>query len=224
MDVVLGFPFRGVGERESIFSKVRPLVESMYPFSNVLVADSGHETFNRAATRNVIADWAIREQASVVVICDADSIPQEEVLRETIEMVYEDGQVRIPFDEVRVLPSNRFLRHPNRFEGIVPRLTYGPSCGGIYVLRPSLWRSLGGMDERIDGWGFEDRIFLCAINTFSEGPIFHVGNLYTVDHSRDIHNLKHPENNVLMDRYLAAEGNPSEFKLVSLGSNRFCTD
>jgi hypothetical protein len=221
---ILGFPYRATPERARIFELVEPLVRGMYDWDTVITRDSGHQTFNRAASRNMIAEYAMTVNVEVVVICDADSIPDPEILGETIDSVALHGGLRIPFDNVRVLPYNRFLRTPEKYATIKPRNEYGPSCGGIYILRPYLWKTLGGMDERIEGWGFEDQIFLSAVNTFDSGPIYHVGDLYNIDHPREKSVPEVAQNRALVDKYHAVEGKRDEFKLLQVGSNDFRPD
>jgi predicted glycosyltransferase involved in capsule biosynthesis len=221
MRVLLGFPFRGTGARATIFELVKPIVQGLYPFDECIVRDSTHDEFNRAASRNLIAQYAMDGQYNVCVICDADSIPDQDILREAIEECDKEGEVRIPFDIVKVLPMGRFVKNPTKYASLRQSRQYGPSCGGIYIFRPTIWRTLGGMDERIEGWGYEDRIFLSVLRTFNEGPIYHVGNLYNIDHQRDMSSLEYGPNRDLMERYLAAEGNQDAFKLISAGSNHF---
>lgn len=222
--VILGFPYRATQQRSQIFAHVREIVSAMYPFDEVIERDSGHPTFNRAASRNQVAAYAWMAKADAVVICDADSIPERDVLKETIDSVLSSGELRIPFDLVKVLPYNRFLRNPNQYSRVKPIKEYGPSCGGIYIFRPHLWITVGGMDERIEGWGYEDQIFLAAVNTYAGGPIYHVGNLYNIDHPRDLSSLNYAPNRELVDRYHAVEGKPNEFKAVAAGSNSLRPD
>jgi len=224
LSVILGFPYRATPQRAAIFDQVRPLVEGLFDFNEVVIMDSGHDRFNRAASRNMIARYAINKMVHVVVICDADSIPDREVLKEAILEAQGDSDLHVPFDTVRVLPYGRFFREPTKYARMRPISTYGPSCGGCYVLRPNLWQTIGGMDERIEGWGFEDQIFLAAVNTFAGGPVYHVGDLTTIDHVRDVSDDHTAQNGDLVDRYHSVEGNQDEFRKVSAGSNGFRPD
>src|SRR5690554_1258753 len=56
MRVLLGFHYRDDGSRrrEQIFGRVRPIVESLYSWDKVVVCDSGHTPYNRAASRNEV--------------------------------------------------------------------------------------------------------------------------------------------------------------------------
>lgn len=219
MDVTLAFIFRGEGSREHIFKQVKPIVSKLYNFDKIGVYDSLHDIFSRSGSRNL----AISENISsdVVVVCDADSIPIQDSLIQAIEGAYADRKLHIPFNFVKVLPYTRFLRDPERYEKCKVHYTYGPSCGGIYVVSPQTWIAIGGMDERVIGWGHEDQIFLAATNTFTGGPVFHEGTLYNINHHRDTSSTAIPENRELVDRYLAVQWKPEEFRLVQSGSNSF---
>lgn len=212
MDVTLAFIFRGEGVREHIFKQVAPIVSKMYPFSNVGVYDSLHNLFSRSASRNMAVGE--NRSASVVVVCDADSIPIQDSLVQAIEGAYADRKLHIPFNLVKVIPHGKFLRKPSSYHRIRPHYTYGPSCGGVYVCTPETWFEVGGQEERVQGWGHEDQIFYSALLTFDKGPIYHPGTLYNVNHHRDCSSMQIPENKDLVSRYLAAQGDPERFREV----------
>jgi len=216
MRVLLGFHYRDDGSRrrEQIFGRVRPIVESLYSWDKVVVCDSGHTPYNRAASRNEVVKIAEQENFDVAVICDADSIPHKDSLAQAIDYALRYERLTIPFDRVKVLPAVRFNARPDRYAKLKPLYEYGESCGGIYVCTPSLWRRLGGMEERVVGWGFEDQIILSASITFASGPVFIPGVLYTINHPRDASSLRIESNDQLIRRYHAAEGKPALFREI----------
>ncbi len=224
MRVLLGFHFRNdqSGVRGSIFDRVRPIVEDLYEWSGVIVADSGHPVYNRAASRNVIVREALKGEYDVVAIFDADSIPEQQALITAIREANQRNRIICPFNQVKVLSANTFLVKPKKYQRIKPVFEYGESFGGVYVTAPETWRYVGGMDERIEGWGFEDQILLSAAKTFLGGPAFVHGTLHNINHVRDMDSLKNDSNNALIRRYHAAEGKPDEFRAIQSGSNRFC--
>jgi hypothetical protein len=222
MRILLGFHFRdGDRYRGSIFSKVHPIVESLYPWDDIWVRDSGHDPYNRGASRNLIMMEAERAGFDVVVVCDADSIPERHALAEAISFAANNERLTIPFNQVKVLPANRFLVHPAKYRSIRPVYQYGESCGGIYVATPALWRLIGGMEERILGWGFEDQIILSGSITFAGGPHFVPGVLFNVNHPRDTSSLLIESNDALIRQYHAAEGDPEAFRRLQVGSNAY---
>lgn len=220
MNVSLAFIFRGEGMRRRIFDEVRPIVSDMYPFSNIGVYDSLHNIFSRAGSRNMAIEDNVT--ANVVVVCDADSIPIQDSLVQAIEGAYADRKLHIPFDKVNVIPYGKFTRNSVRYDKLRPHYSYGPSCGGIYVIRPEIWIEMGGQDERVIGWGSEDRIWYSTVRTYDRGPIYHPGTLYNINHPRDTRSAALPANLDLVAAYLAAQDNLDQLREVQRGSNRFC--
>jgi len=225
MKVVLGFLYRAEQRvREEIFHIVRPKVIEMYPWDGVIVEDSGSERFSRAGTRNLIVKKAHSMGADVVVICDADSIPEPYQLKMAIDQAYATGGMYIPFTKVTVIPHKGVYRSYQDYRSVNELYSYGPSCGGIFVCKPSTWAFVGGMDERIEGWGYEDQIFIVALKTFLGGYTTIDGLLYNFMHPRGYDNFNGDQNAELRDKYHSAINKPAEVRRLSVGSNDFCTD
>lgn len=221
LKVQLGFHFRNdpTGVRGAIFDRVRPIVEGLYDWSDTIIADSGHTVYNRAASRNAIIATS---DADVVAIFDCDSIPEEQALRIAIKIASKTQKIICPFNSVKVIAANNFLVRPLKYQRHKPLYEYGESFGGVYVTSPATWRYVGGMDERIEGWGYEDQIILSAARTFLGGPGFVHGTLWNINHTRDMDSLKNDGNNALIRRYHDVEGNAAEFRAIQAGSNDFC--
>ncbi len=225
MKVVLGFPYRGTHRwREEIFSIVKREVTEMYPWDGVIVEDSGHDQFNRSATRNLIVELAHYQGADVVVICDADSIPEAYNLEVAIRRAYERSEMVVPFDWVKVIAYKSVFRSYTPYKQAMEIRTYGPSCGGIFVCKPSTWAYVGGMDERIVGWGYEDQIFLVALHTFLKGYTSLQGILYNFEHPRGTDYIPDAPNAELRDKYHKVFKNQALVRSLSVGSNDFCTN
>jgi hypothetical protein len=219
MKVILGFLYRGTDRsRQEIFSIVKPRVTDLYPWDGVLVEDSGHEPFNRAATRNLIAKKAIELDADVLVLCDADSIPERDQLHEAIRMA-QLGICVVPFSKVSIIPHRGVLRSGEDYRSVPELRSYGPSCGGVYVIDPKVYRAIGGQDERIIGWGYEDQIFLVALNTFLGGYHTLDGLLWNFEHPRGADHVAQCSNTAYVDLYHAAEGSETAVRALQVGSN-----
>lgn len=219
MKVILGFHFRDDGHRGLIFDIVRERVRQLFRFDDIFVYDSGHDPYSRSASRNLVIKRALEVSADVVVVCDADSIPEEQPLKEAINGAFQSSLFHVPFTTVRVLSPARLGRLPERLEYVRPIYSYGPSFGGCYVTRPQLWVDVGGMDERIVGWGYEDEIFLVATTTFSGQHVSHTGNLYTFNHSRGSYLSALSSNGALRDSYNENIGNKEKIRVLQRGSN-----
>lgn len=185
MKVSLAIPYRGTHPSRTIaLQRVQPNLERMYEWDDICLVDADPgEEFNRAATRNKA--MKIFKDSDVVVICDADSIPEEDPLNEVIAQAAVSGLVHFPFDQVRLLTRDA-SHHVNRKPLRVLQYSkqYGPSQGGIFVASPLAWWAAGGMDERLSGWGYEDRQFLICTETLMGGAVIHPGMLYCLWHAR----------------------------------------
>lgn len=224
MKVVLGFLYRAEQRvREEIFHIVQPKVTELYPWDGVIVEDSGHAPFNRSATRNLIVKKAQAMGADVVVVCDADSIPEPYQLKMAIDQAYHTGGMYIPFNKVTVIPHKGVFRSYQDYRSVNELYSYGPSCGGIFVCRPSTWAYVGGMDERIEGWGYEDQIFIVALKTFLGGYTCIDGLLYNFMHPRGYDNFNGAQNAELRDKYHSVINKPAEVRRLQVGSNDFCS-
>lgn len=222
MKVFLGIPFRDDGHRLPIFEKLLPFIKNGYDFEWCHIVDSGDVPFSRAATRNLIVQHSLDVGADIVVINDADSICEPSVLQEAIVSAHHDNRLHIPFNKVNVCGSGKLghrKRHPTTLR---PAFSYGPSCGGVYVIRPSRWELAGGQDERIKGWGFEDECWIVAVNNTIGGYDHHEGSLYTFQHPREHIDTFRPENIQIRDRYHALDGNYIGLRKYRYGSSRFC--
>src|SRR5690606_38651143 len=89
-----------VPDRERRFRYVYDTFRSWFPKAELLISDSSHPRFSRSGSRNAAVRAA---RSDVVVICDADTLPQEEVLKETIEAARSDHRLHLPYDFYRGL-------------------------------------------------------------------------------------------------------------------------
>jgi hypothetical protein len=211
--LIFGYRDDQAGSRSAAFEVTKDIVSHLYPFDYIATVDSGHAVYNRAATRNLGMQQAERQGCDVVVLNDADSIPEKEPLRIAIEQSVDSGLIAHPFNEVWMLipkVTNRIKTTP------LPQLRNkvisisGPSRGGIYVCRPAVWWRTGGQDERLVGYGTEDRCHLAATTTLIGESIIIPGVLLCAYHDRQLGPTENwnYEDVLLMNRYHAAFMDP----------------
>lgn len=173
--VLVTIPYRGTSpERQANYRLVHQHFIHLLPGVELIEVDSGHEPFNRAATRNE----CVRHGADhdVIVICDADTLLQQAPLLEAIEQAAVDNLVHNPFSVVRGLTKDSSLRclvGDHRAPKAAFQLTW--AVGTAYVTTPTAWWDIGGMDERFTGWGFEDTAFAIAHRTLKQPMPRHEG-------------------------------------------------
>ena len=106
----------------------------------------------------------------VIIINDADTIPEIEPLSKAIVACQKDGMVHNPYSKCKVfdkeLTETIFpileLKKFEKLMEIFPHQISSLSNGGIYVTTPEAWWSVGGMDEKFIQWGWEDSAFEIA--------------------------------------------------------------
>lgn len=221
MRVNLYIPWRSTDDRYPAYVLTVEKLLPMYPWNAVYSVDSGHPSFNRAATRNVAFRHALETGVDVVVCCDADSIPEASVLLEAIAAA-PDGLFHFPFDIVWYLGSKAIerVRQGQHLEQLKSRIIDKcESEGGIWVCQPETWWKAGGMDDGILYWGCDDRAFLSASRTMVGMPVKHQGVLLCLPHYRptDVGEpVWHPPDVELLIKYQEAYMKPEEMeKLIN---------
>lgn len=132
---------------------------------NPILIDSNTKNFSLAAARNNAVRTAKDLGASVVVICDADTLINPEALKMSIYTALSCDAIVLPYTLVRYLTkksssaviSNKI--NPDEASDIA---SFDWSVGGAYVATVSAWSRAGGQDERFTGWGCEDVAFSIA--------------------------------------------------------------
>ncbi|MFI6510116.1 galactosyltransferase-related protein [Streptosporangium sp. NPDC050855] len=212
MRVAVVIPWRGgQPDRERHHETVRAHLRTLLPDAWHIDADSGHTPFSRAGSRNHGVRLAQDVGADVVVLCDADTLPEREPLLAAVESAH-DGLLHLPYTHFRGLSpqgTDAYLAGTPAYL-CATELETDWSTGGILVIQPSAWWQAGGMDERFQGWGAEDTAARVACDALlgptakHEGTIFHLWHPSEIDPS----SLLYQANMALMGRYVEAEGDP----------------
>jgi hypothetical protein len=197
MKVGLGIPFWGDDEtRITAYKSVYARLKEMYLWDVIIGGTWGLQP-HRGKARNAIVEQF--KDFDVIVLCDADSYPQEGPLKQAIEDAYVDYKIHFPHTTIWQLDSQGGLKYP-----------YGPSAGGCWVFRPETWAYLGGMEER-GGWSVDDRSFLEVMKTFELGPVYHRGVLTCLWHATEAR-IVPPEDKAIIQEYLDLSGKPLEMR------------
>lgn len=214
MKIGLGFIYRDIdGSRCLAWQKSQLLWSQMaINWHRIDIYDAGTPIFSRSASRNKVVDSNM--DCDVVVIADADSIPEEKVLRDAIFGAMVDGMVHFPFDLVCCVDRGDTMRiyQDRTFDDIPISWSYGPSQGGIWVCRPETWWQAGGMDLRLTGWGHEDRIFLICNEVLVGPAVIHPGKLLNLWHPRDDSTVPTERDVAIFNEYNSFVGDPTGLK------------
>lgn len=207
--VTVVLPWRPQPSRLPAFDDVRAWYAANLPDAEVVTVDSDDDVFVLARCRNLgVAGVA---DGDVVVIGDADTIPELAPLREAIAAAPASGVVHLPYDEYRWLgrEGTAAFRDGTPLADCDFELVRG-ACSGVYVTTPETWRSHGGQDERFRGWGFEDAAWYIAHETLlGEPPRRHAGRVFALHHTAEVREGPDYDSNAArMQRYRDVSGDP----------------
>ncbi|GAA4264433.1 hypothetical protein [Frondihabitans peucedani] len=205
--VTVVLPWRPQPSRVEAFEAVSSWYRENLPEARVVTVDSDDEVFNLARCRNLGVAGVEAAGDDVVVIGDADTLPQPAPLREALEACLTSGRVHLPYTEYHWLgrSGTAAFRDGTPLEECDFELVRG-ACSGVYVTTPATWWSHGGQDERFRGWGFEDAAWYVAHETLlGEVPRRHEGAVFALHHETQLREgPQYDANSRLMDDYRRA--------------------
>lgn len=209
-------PWRpGSPERNAHHEYVRAHLRFLLPHAEHLDVDSGHTPFSRAGSRNEGMRQAAAAGADIVVLCDADTLPEAEPLHTAIEEAA-DGVLHLPYSWYRGLSRDgtaAYLTGTPAADCAVD-LAHEWATGGVLVIQPHAWWAIGGMDERMIGWGFEDAAARICADTLLGQTVRHQGTITHLWHPQEsgLGSPRHVANGQLCQRYVDATGKPGELR------------
>lgn len=204
-------PWRPSPGRVAAYDHVIRFYRAHLPDSRIVEADSGHQLFHRAASRNVgVADAG---DVDVIVVGDADTITEPAALHTAVATA-RDGRLHYAYDRFAYLDEQQ----------TADVLAYRPVVlsdgrrhnSSLMVLTPDAWRAAGGQDERFDGWGGEDDAFYAAVCTLLGPPVWHPGLAVSLWHpsERDVGSTRWQPNSDLARRYVTANGDTAAVRAL----------
>ncbi|TDN91779.1 hypothetical protein [Microbacterium sp. BK668] len=214
--VRIAIPWRPQPSRLEAFDRVVEWYRRNLPGVPLVTVDTDEETFVLAACRNAAMSEAAFDE--VVVIGDADTIPERDPLLAAIRTAAVSDRVQLPYDEYRWLGRTGTADYVT---GVPPEdcrveQVVHTACSGVYVATPRVWASHGGQDEGFRGWGFEDAAWFEAHSTLLGGPPQrHPGRVYALHHAAAPREGERFQANVdRMGRYRAAAGDTRAMRLL----------
>lgn len=228
-DYTVAIPYRPTPSRAPLFDALAKWYEKnmgvdVKPIDAPIINHAKYDQtrfFNTAAARNK----CVRDSPTeIVVINDADTIPDLQALHEGLEYVKSTGLACIPYtryNQVSIDDTIDYLQgepiNKNRCS------IYAGAVGGIVITTKSTWDRHNGQDERMFGWGYQDTAWHLSYDTL-------IGTINRTD--GDIYALAHDlapreqnmENNVYhFQKYLNAR---NDFEMMSdlVAGNRLVID
>jgi hypothetical protein len=213
-------PWRPQPSRVAAFDAVAAWYRAHFADVEIRTVDCPDEIFNLAQCRNLGME-AVADAGEVVIINDADTLPEVEPLRAAIAAAATSGHVHLPYTEYRWLGATGTAQYAagRDLADCDFELVRG-ACSGIYVATPTTWWTHGGQDERFRGWGFEDAAWFLAHGTLlGAEPHRHTGHVYALHHEPQLRaGEQYEANAALMEQYRAAVGDPEAMRALVFGS------
>ncbi len=223
-EVAVLFPWRpSTPERDTLYRWVSQRWRMIFPRILPFVGVGPYVgTFNRSAARNQAANLA--DRASTFILADADTIPQTDVLIDAIIDSIAEERCVLPYTtyyNLTAADTKAILKRPPDTALLEPtRWIYKleDSISGCVVVPKRVFHMAGGFDERFQGWGWEDRAFIQAIECMHK-PVHrlpgYVQHLYH-DAPEAVRegNPYYAANRALYERYRDAETKDEMMKVI----------
>lgn len=201
-------PWRPAPSRLDAFERVVSWYRAALPEVPLHTVDTDDTPFVLAACRNAAMRAAADDE--VVVIGDADTIPEREPLVAAIRAAVTSPFVQLPYDEYRWLGASGSAEYGAgvALEDCTVEQYVEGACSGVYVATPRVWSAHGGQDEGFRGWGFEDAAWYLAHTTLlGSAPARHRGRVYALHHVGEVRaGAAYDANAERMQRYRDAAG------------------
>lgn len=181
MRVVILVPRReDGGRRDQIWEWVRYWLVQHHPDWPIFEGTDDDDVFSMATARNNAARAA--GEWDVAVIVDADTIAEPTAIEaavlaaRTSRKIWLAGDVRMRMDETssdRILSGGPWFprpegeRHPKG--NVIDETCYGEPSSGVFAIGRPLWDAAGGYLESLQGWGWEDLVFITQCYVVGDG-------------------------------------------------------
>jgi glycosyltransferase involved in cell wall biosynthesis len=213
MKIGVVIPWRSQPSRVPAFNAVVKWYEENLPDAKIYYADHPGDVWLPSASRNDGVRMAEADGVDVIVMSDADTIPQISPLKEAIQGAYEDNLIHNPYNRYRMLGDLGTSQH---LEGNVAldkcsHTSWDSACSGTNVFTPAAWWKLGGMDEKFKQWGYEDTAMHVAHRIINRVDyVKHKGIAFAMGHAPQPKEGRNYWNNeLLFNKYLKIS-NPKE--------------
>jgi glycosyltransferase involved in cell wall biosynthesis len=212
MKIGIVIPWREQPSRIPPFKALVKWYEENLPEAKIYYPDRQSPVWLMSATRNDGVRMAEADGCDVIVMNDADTIPQIGPLMDAINAAYLDNKIHLPYTDYRMLGSNgtrQFLVNKIDLERCFHR-SYRDACSGTNVFTPETWWSLGGNDEKFKQWGYEDTAILYVHQVVTGSDfIRHKGVAFSLGHDLQPRGVTLQKNKSLYEHYLTIK-DPAE--------------
>lgn len=186
MKIGIVIPWREQPSRVAPFKMVTAWYEKHFPEAKIYLADAPGDKWKMSASRNLGVRMAEEDGCDIIILNDADTLPELQPVLASINQAYVDGYIHNPYNEYRLLShtvTDKFLNgeYASIFDCPFTNVEY--SSAGTWIFAPETWWSIGGGDENFHGWGWEDTALEHAHKIVKGIPFKkHAGSVVALEH------------------------------------------
>jgi len=223
MKTILVIPWKPTPSRKKPLQAVLDWYQTNLPDIEVIFANASDDMWLPSASRNLGVKRAQEARADVIIMNDADTIPEISSLLDSINAANNDNLIHLPYLNAKYLTeksSEQYYNNEKLIEDCLHTLHTFPNVnGGIWVFKPETWWEIGGMDEHFKQWGYEDKALEIAHSIIKgHGFYRHEGTIYSFNHKEQWHDNKFnqttAENRDHFMRYYQANTPEKMLKLI----------
>ena len=197
MKTVLVIPWKPTPSREKPLQAVLSWYKTNLPDIEIVFANASDDIWLPSASRNMGVKKAQKALADVVIINDADTIPEVLPLLQAIEQCQRDKLIHLPYTYCKYYNMEESEKYYSGTDINLLKRSVHDSNGGIWVFTPETWWSLGGMDEKFTQWGKEDTALEIAHKVIKNTKfVRHDGFIYSLGHVKQIQDDGFEESNL----------------------------
>lgn len=227
MKIGVVIPYRPTPTRVRLFEAVMDWYQKHLPSATIYLCDAPGEYWQPSTSRNLGVAQATRDNCDVIIMNDADTIPQIIPLMEAIDSCRATGMIHNPYNVCVSLTqegTDDYINNHNKLIKCQFSNSSTLACFGVIVFTSKTWYELGGMDEKFLQWGPEDRA-MEYVHSIIKGQEFvhHSGVIWCLYHQPQIHdkgfNENSSKNRDLLIKYLSIANSEEILKLVKASPN-----
>lgn len=188
-NISLLVPYKPDGSyREQNWNWIKKRHELLMPEIEICIGDVNIEPYSRAAGINSAAKQATR---NIFIIADADLIFNIKDIEYAISLLNKynfilpyNKLIQLSKEKTKLLLTNDFTINTSDIDIDGCNIHSKPMVGGMCIITKEVFNSVGGMDERFRGWGWEDNAFFKSIKSIKQEHIKTENAIWHLYHDR----------------------------------------
>lgn len=184
------------GQRDRLWAFCSKWWAREHPDFDVIEGDDRAGRFNRARSLNTAK---ARTTADVLIAADGDVIIPPDQVEAAVKLAAETGRAVLAYEHKGYTPLTEQMTesvlggYDGRWDtpqGFYRRERSDNHVSSCIVVPRALWERVGGYDERVEGWGPEDRIFHAMCRVLGggvarvPGKVFHLWHPFSPERTQ----------------------------------------